>query len=73
MQNCIIVSYSLFVSGFLFSHSLYLLNRSFLQNKPSNRKFILINGIIFVVSGSIFISSSCLLNLSHFDFSSLYK
>jgi hypothetical protein len=55
MYNYIILSSCLFGSVFLFSKSLELINRSLLENKKIPHKLILINGITFVASGSIFL------------------
>jgi len=57
MHNSIILSSCLFGSVFLFSQSLHLINMSFLENKKIPRELILINGLTFVVSGTIFICS----------------
>ena len=53
MYNSIILSSYLFGSVYLFSKSLELINTSFLENKKMSNTLILINGLTFVVSGSI--------------------
>jgi hypothetical protein len=65
MSNSIILFSSLFGSVYLMSISLGLINRSFLENKKIPRELIIINGLTFVVSGSIFIGLS-LSNFSYF-------
>ena len=57
MSNSIILSSCLFGSVYLTSISLGLINRSFLENKKIPRELLIINGLTFVVSGSIFIGS----------------
>ena len=54
MSNSIILS-SLFGSVYLMSVSLGLINMSLLENKKIPRELIIINGLTFVVSSSIFI------------------
>jgi len=68
MTNSIILFSSLFGSVYLMSISLGLINRSFLENKKIPRELIIINGLTFMVSSSIFIGAT-LLNLSHFKYS----
>jgi len=58
MSNSIILSSSLFGSVYLMSISLGLINRSLLENKKLPRELIIINGLIFLVSSSIFIGST---------------
>jgi hypothetical protein len=65
MYNSIILSSSLFGSVYLISISLGLINRSLLENKKIPRELIIINGLTFVVSSSIFIAGT-LSNLFHF-------
>ena len=66
MYNSIIISSCLFGSIYLFSQSLYLLNISFIENKKPPTELIIINGLTFVATGTIFISSYLLLKPSHF-------
>jgi hypothetical protein len=66
MYNSIVLSSCLFGSVYLCSISLVLINRSILENKKIPNKLIIINGLVFVMSGSILINSFSLLNLSHF-------
>ena len=65
MSNSIILFSSLFGSVYLMSISLGLINRSFLENKKIPRELIIINGLTFMVSSSIFIGAT-LSNLSYF-------
>ena len=65
MSNSIILFSSLFGSVYLMSISLGLINRSFLENKKIPRELIIINGLTFIVSSSIFIGAT-LSNLSYF-------
>jgi hypothetical protein len=58
MSNSIILFSSLFGSVYLMSISLGLINRSFLDIKKIPRELIIINGLIFVVSSSIFIGGT---------------
>ena len=53
--NSIILFCSLFGSVYLMSVSLGLINRSFIENKKIPRELIIINGLTFVVTSSIFI------------------
>ena len=53
MYNSIILYVNLFGSFYLFSKSLELTNRSFLENKKMPLNLILMNGFTFVLSGSI--------------------
>jgi hypothetical protein len=57
MQNSIILSHILFGSVFLFSRSLELLNKTMSDNKKTQWKLFLINGSIFVASGTILMYS----------------
>ena len=65
MSNSIILFSSLFGSVYLMSILLGLINRSFLENKKIPRELIIINGLTFMVSSSIFIGAT-LSNLSYF-------
>ena len=55
MYNSIIVYSCLFGSIQLMSISLGLINRSFLENKKIPRELIIINGLTFIISGSVFL------------------
>ena len=55
MSNSIILLSSLFGSVYLMCISLGLINMSLLENKKISRELIILNGLTFVVSGSIFI------------------
>jgi hypothetical protein len=61
MYKHIIVASCLFGSVHICSISLILINNSFLFSKNINRNLIILNGLIFVISGSIFIYSVNLL------------
>jgi hypothetical protein len=65
IYNSIILFSSLFGSVYLMSTSLECINRSLLENKKIPRELIIINGLTFVVSSSIFIGGT-LSNLSNF-------
>jgi hypothetical protein len=65
MSNSIILFSSLFGSVYLMSISLKLINKSLLKNKKLPRELIVINGLTFMVSSSIFIGGA-LTNLSYF-------
>ena len=69
MSNSIILFSSLFGSVYLMSISLGLINRSILDNKKIPRELIIINGLTFVVSTTIFIRGVTLLDFSHFKYS----
>ena len=66
MYNSIILSSCLFGSFYLCSTSLLLINRSLLENKKLPNELIIINGLTFLVSGSIVVYNFSLLNSSHF-------
>ena len=53
MYKYIILSSCLFGSFYLSSISLGLINRSLLENKKIPRELIVINGLTFLLSGSI--------------------
>jgi hypothetical protein len=55
MSNSIILSSCLFGSVYLMTISLGLINMSLLENTKISRELIILNGLTFVVSGSIFI------------------
>jgi hypothetical protein len=58
MSNSIILFSSLFGSVYLMSISLGFINRRLLENKKIPRELIIINGLTFVVSTSIFIGDA---------------
>ncbi len=65
MYNSIVLASSLFGSVYLFSTSLLSINTSLLENKKMSNNFILINGFILAISGSIIVATWFnLLNLS---------
>ena len=65
MYNSIVLASSLFGSVYLFSTSLLSINTSLLENKKMSNNFILINGLILAISGSIIVATwFSLLNLS---------
>ena len=65
MYNSIVLASSLFGSVYLFSTSLLSINTSILENKKMSNNFILINGLILAISGSIIVATwFSLLNLS---------
>jgi hypothetical protein len=66
MYESIILSSCLFGSFYLYSISLGLINRSLLENKKIPNKLIIINGLTFLVSGSIVVYNFGLLNSFHF-------
>jgi hypothetical protein len=55
MSNSIILFSSLFGSVYLMSISLGLINISLLENKKIPRELIIINGLTFLMSSSVFI------------------
>jgi hypothetical protein len=55
MSNSIILSSSLFGSVYLMSISLGLINESLLENKKIPNNLIIINGLTFIISGSVFL------------------
>lgn len=61
MYKSIILSSCLFGSYYLFSVSLSLINRSFLENKKIPNQLIIINGLTFIVSGSFVVYNFSLL------------
>lgn len=67
MYKSIILSSCLFGSFYLCSTSLILINRSLLENKKKiPNELNIINGLTFLVSGSIIIYNFSLLNLRYF-------
>ena len=65
MSDSIILFSSLFGSVYLMSISLGLINRALLENKRIPGELIIINGLTFAASSSIFIGCA-LSNLSYF-------
>ncbi len=57
MYNSIVLASSLFGSVYLFSTSLLSINTSLLENKKMSNNFILINGLILAISGSIIVAT----------------
>ena len=66
MYKSIILSSCLFSSFYLCSISLLFINRSLLENKKIPNELIIINGLTFLVSGSIVVYNFSLLNSFHF-------
>ena len=66
MYESIILSSCLFGSFYLCSISLGLINRTLLENKKIPNKLIIINGLTFLVSGSIVVYNFGLLNSFYF-------
>jgi hypothetical protein len=63
LSSCLFGSFSssLFCSVYLCAKSLELINRSLLENKKIPNKLFIINGLTFVISGSIYVYSLTLL------------
>ena len=55
MYNSIILSACLFGSVYICSTSLQSINMSFLENKKIQNNLIIINGLTFIISGSVFL------------------
>ena len=55
INNSIILSSCLFGSVYIFSKSFESMNKSFLENKKIPNKLIIVNGLICVISGSVFL------------------
>jgi hypothetical protein len=66
MYKSIILSSCLFGSFYLCSISLLLINRSLLENKKIPNELHVINGLTFLVTGSIVLYNFSLLNSCHF-------
>lgn len=66
MYKSIILSSCLYGSFYLCSTSLLFINRSLLEDKKIPKIIYIINGLTFLVSGSIVVYNFSLLNLSHF-------
>ncbi len=67
MYNSIILSSCLFGSVYLFALSLGVINKSLLENKKIPYQLVVINGLVFVISGSIFVYNFRLVNLSNWE------
>lgn len=67
MYKYIILTSSLFGSVYLFSTSLKLINRAFLENKKMPNELILINSLTLMMSSTIFLYSTKL-TLSYFKY-----
>ena len=63
MYKSIIISSCLFGSVYIFSKSLKLINESLLLDKKIKNKLIIINGLTFLISSSIWL---CGINLITF-------
>jgi hypothetical protein len=66
MREHIIVSSCLFGSVYLFTKSLYLLNRTLLENNTMPNNLIMLNGLTFVMSGSVVVYTFSLLRFIQF-------
>ena len=66
MREHIIVSSCLFGSVYLFSKSLDLLNRTLLENNDMPNNLIMLNGLTFVMSGSVVVYTLSLLRFLRF-------
>lgn len=55
MYNSIILSSWLLGSAYILSTSLQSINMSFLENKKIPNNLIIINGLTFIISGSVFL------------------
>ena len=55
MYKSIVLSSCLFGSVYIYSKSLELINKSFLENKKISNKLMIINGLTCIISGSIFL------------------
>jgi len=62
MYDSIILFSGLFGSFYLCSTSLVLINRTLLENKKIPNELLIINGLTFLVSGSIVVYNFSLLN-----------
>ena len=66
MLEPIVLSSYFFGSVYLFSKSLEFINRVYLQDKKIPDKLIVLNGLTFVMTGTVVLYSYSLLNLHHF-------
>lgn len=64
MYNSIILSSCLFGSFYIFTKSFELINQSIMENKKIQYELIVINGLTFMMSGSIFLYGFYSLNFS---------
>ena len=71
MYESIILFSNLFGSFYLFSTSLVLINKSLLENKKIPNTLIIINGLTFIVSGSMVVYNFSLLKSSYFKYSNM--
>ena len=55
MYNSIILTSCVFGSVYIFSKSLENINRSLLENKKIPNNLIIINGLTYIFSGSVFL------------------
>ena len=65
LESIVLTSY-FFGSVYLFSKSLEFINRAYLQDNKIPDKLIVLNGLIFVMTGTVVLYSYSLLNLPHF-------
>jgi len=66
MREHIIVSSCLFGSVYLFSKSLDLLNRTLLENNKMPNNLIMLNGLTFLMSGSVVVYTFSLFRFLRF-------
>lgn len=55
MLKYVVLSSCLFGSVYICSKSLHLMNQAYLENKKIPNKLMIINGLTFIFSGSVFI------------------
>ena len=65
LESIVLTSY-FFGSVYLFSKSLEFINRAYLQDNKIPDKLIVLNGLTFVMTGTVVLYSYSLLNLPHF-------
>ena len=68
MYDSIVLYSFLFGSIYIFSKSLELMNSSILENKLIPRKLIVMNGLMFIMSGSLILYTFNSVNLHKFKF-----
>ena len=66
MLDSIVLSSYFFGSVYLFSKSLEMINRTYLEDKKIPDKLIVLNGLTFVMTGTIVVYSYSLLYLPYF-------
>ena len=66
MLESIVLSSYFFGSVYLFSKSMEFMNRVYLEDKKIPDKLIVLNGLTFVMTGTIILYSYNLLHLRHF-------